>query len=101
MKVEFTLPDLGENIETADVALMSKGLTRVPWIVRLARRTVRIIQQNVWFSLIVKAVFVVFTFAGFATLWGAIAADMGASLLVIFNGLRLLHEGRIAEISMG
>jgi Cd2+/Zn2+-exporting ATPase len=88
-------------IETADVALMSNDLTRLPWIVRLARRTVRIIQQNVWFSLIVKAVFVVFTFAGFATLWGAIAADMGASLLVIFNGLRLLHEGRIAEISMG
>jgi Cd2+/Zn2+-exporting ATPase len=50
----------------------------------------RIIRQNIIFSLGIKALFVALTFAGIATLWGAIAADMGASLLVVFNGLRLL-----------
>jgi Cd2+/Zn2+-exporting ATPase len=79
-------------IETADVALMGDDLTKVPWLVRHSRRTVNIIRQNIAFSLLVKAVFVVLTFAGAATLWSAIAADMGASLLVIFNGLRLLRS---------
>ena len=50
----------------------------------------RVIRQNIGFSLLIKAVFVFLTFAGHASLWAAIAADMGASLIVIFNGLRLL-----------
>jgi Cd2+/Zn2+-exporting ATPase len=50
-----------------------------------------VVRQNVAFSLGVKALFAALTFAGFATLWGAIAADMGASLLVVFNGLRMLR----------
>jgi len=79
-------------IETADIALMSNDLTKLPWIVELSRRTLRIIQQNIWFSLLVKAAFVALTFIGYSTLWGAIAADTGASLLVIFNGLRLLKD---------
>jgi Cd2+/Zn2+-exporting ATPase len=78
-------------IETADVALMADDLSRLPWLVWHARRTLRIIRQNIVFALAVKAVFVVLTFAGHASLWAAIAADMGASLLVIFNGLRLLE----------
>lgn len=69
---------------------MSNNLTKLPWLIRLSRRTMRIIQQNIWFSLIVKDVFVLLTFGGYSTLWSAIAADTGASLLVIFNGLRLL-----------
>lgn len=77
-------------IETADIALMSDDLSKLPWLIRHSRRTLRIIRQNIGFSLAVKALFVVLTFAGFASLWAAIAADMGASLLVIFNGLRLL-----------
>jgi len=80
-------------IETADVALMSDDLAKLPWLIRHSRRTTRVIQQNIAFSLTVKAVFVVLTFVGAATLWSAIAADMGASLLVIFNGLRLLRDG--------
>jgi Cd2+/Zn2+-exporting ATPase len=79
-------------IETADVALMSDDLGKLPWLVRHSRRTLAVIRQNVAFSLLVKAIFVVLTFAGFASLWAAIAADMGASLLVIANGLRLLRE---------
>jgi Cd2+/Zn2+-exporting ATPase len=79
-------------IETADVALMSDDLSRLPWLIHHSRRTLAIIRQNIVFSLLVKAVFVVLTFAGHASLWAAIAADMGASLLVISNGLRLLRK---------
>ena len=78
-------------IETADIALMSDDLEKLPWLVAHSRRTLRIIRQNITFALAVKALFVLLTFAGYASLWAAIAADMGASLLVIFNGLRLLR----------
>ncbi len=81
-------------IETADIALMSDDLSKLPWLIRHARRTLRIIKQNIIFSLVVKGSFIALAFAGIATLWGAIAADMGASLLVIFNGLRLLSSER-------
>ncbi|GIK80984.1 MAG: cadmium transporter [Alphaproteobacteria bacterium] len=77
-------------IETADIALMTDDISKLPWLVRHAKRTLVIIRQNIVFSLGVKAVFMVLTFAGFATLWGAIAADVGASLLVVANALRLL-----------
>ncbi|MCC6487455.1 MAG: heavy metal translocating P-type ATPase [Candidatus Hydrogenedentes bacterium] len=78
-------------IETADIALMTDDLRRLPWLVRHSKRTLRVIRQNIFFALGVKAVFIVLAFAGLATLWMAIAADTGASLLVIFNGLRLLR----------
>jgi len=79
-------------IETADVALMADDLSRLPWLIGHSRRTLAIVKQNIGFALGVKAVFVVLTLFGAASLWMAIAADMGASLLVIFNGLRLLHS---------
>ncbi len=79
-------------IETADIALMSDDLSRLPWLIQHSRQTVTIIRQNIGFSLAVKALFVVLTFAGYSSLWAAIAADMGASLLVILNGLRLLRS---------
>lgn len=81
-------------IETADVALMSDDLSKVPWLIAHSRRTLRIIRQNITVSLAVKVTFVALTFLGHASLWGAIAADMGASLLVIFNGLRLLRGSK-------
>lgn len=81
-------------IETADIALMSDDISRLPWLVRHARRTVRIIRQNVVFALGVKAVFMTLAFFHVATLWMAIAADMGVSLLVVFNALRLLGGSR-------
>lgn len=80
-------------IETADVALMSDDLSRLPWMIRHSRRTIGIVRQNVTLSLSVKALFVVLTFAGVASLWAAIAADMGVSLIVILNALRLLRAG--------
>ena len=77
-------------IETADIALMSDDLSKLPWLVKHSKRTLRIIRQNIFFALSLKAVFAILAFAGLATLWAAIAADMGASLLVVANGLRLL-----------
>jgi Cd2+/Zn2+-exporting ATPase len=78
-------------LETADVALMQDDLLRLPWLVRLGRRTRAIIRQNVVASLAVKAAFVGLALAGLGSLWGAIAADMGMSLLVVGNALRLLR----------
>lgn len=81
-------------IETADIALMADDLSRLPWLVRHSRATLAIIHQNIAFSIMVKLVFVLLTFLGAASLWGAIAADVGASLLVVLNGLRLLRRGQ-------
>ena len=78
-------------IETADIALLSDDLSRIPWLVGHSRHTLSTIRQNITLALAVKAVFVVLTFAGHASLWSAIGADMGASLLVTFNGLRLIR----------
>lgn len=83
-------------IETADVALMSDDLSRLSWLVGHSRDTLGVIRANTALALGIKAVFVVLTFSGLASLWGAVAADMGASLLVVANALRLLR-GRPAE----
>ncbi|WP_198246611.1 heavy metal translocating P-type ATPase [methane-oxidizing endosymbiont of Gigantopelta aegis] len=79
-------------IETADIALMSDDLQKLPWLIGHSRRTLAIIRQNIVFALTVKAAFAVLAFAGLATLWEAIAADTGASLLVVANALRLLRS---------
>lgn len=79
-------------LETADVALMTDTLSKLSVGVRMSRKTLRIIKQNITFSLAIKAIFVVLAITGWATLWMAVAADMGASLAVIANGLRALRE---------
>ena len=79
-------------LETADVALMADELGKIPYAVRLSRATNRNIRANIGFSILLKAAFLVLAVAGAATLWMAVAADMGASLLVIANALRLLRE---------
>jgi Cd2+/Zn2+-exporting ATPase len=81
-------------LETADVALMADDLSRLPYAVGLSRQARRIIQQNIVLSLGIKAVFLALALAGVATLWMAVFADMGASLIVTLNGMRLLrHRG--------
>jgi Zn2+/Cd2+-exporting ATPase len=77
-------------IETADVALMDDDLRKIPQFIRLSRQAAAILKQNIVAALAIKAVFLVLAIAGSATLWMAVFADMGASLLVVFNGLRLL-----------
>ena len=81
-------------LETADVALMGDDLGKLPLAIRLSRKALKIIKVNIAFSIIVKVLFVVLTPLGFTTLWMAVGADMGASLLVIFNGLRMLGKVR-------
>ena len=78
-------------LETADVALMSDELLRVPYAVRLARATLRNVRMNVAISLALKAAFLVMAMTGTATLWMAVLADTGASVIVVGNALRLLR----------
>jgi Cd2+/Zn2+-exporting ATPase len=78
-------------LETADIALMADDLLRIPYAIRLSRATLRNIKVDIAVSLGLKAVFLVLAALGLATLWMAVVADMGASLLVIANGLRLLR----------
>jgi Cd2+/Zn2+-exporting ATPase len=79
-------------METADVVLMQPDLSNLPEAVRSSRQAHKIIMQNISFSLVVKAVFLLLTIPGWATLWMAVFADMGASLLVIMNGMRMLKK---------
>ncbi|WP_291732851.1 cation-translocating P-type ATPase [Leisingera sp. F5] len=80
-------------IETADIALMTDDIAKVPWLIAHSRRTMSIIRQNIGLSLATKTAFVVATAFGMASMWGAIAADVGVSLLVVANALRLLNAG--------
>jgi Cd2+/Zn2+-exporting ATPase len=79
-------------LETADVALMADDLGKLPFAVRLSQQARRIIRQNVTLSLGIKAVFLALAIGGVATLWMAVFADMGASLIVTLNGMRLLRQ---------
>ena len=78
-------------LETADVALMGDDLSRIPYAMRLSRAALLTIKTNIALSVLLKAAFLALAVTGYATLWMAIAADTGASLLVIANGLRLLR----------
>ena len=78
-------------LETADIALMADELLKIPFAIRLGRATLRNIRVNVTLSLALKAIFLALAVTGSATLWMAVVADMGASLLVIANGMRLLR----------
>jgi Cd2+/Zn2+-exporting ATPase len=78
-------------LEAADVALVSDDLLKLPYAIRLARATVRTIRTNVAISLVMKAAFVVMAATGAATLWMAVLADTGASVLVVANALRLIR----------
>jgi Cd2+/Zn2+-exporting ATPase len=76
-------------LETADIALMADNLLRLPFAICLSRKTLSVIKQNIAFAILIKVVFLALAVPGFATLWMAVFADMGASLLVIFNSMRL------------
>ena len=81
----------GTAIETADVALMDDDLRKLPRFVRLSRKTHALLVQNIVLALGIKAVFLVLTLTGQGTMWMAVFADVGASLLVVANGLRLVR----------
>ncbi|MGE8620427.1 MAG: HAD-IC family P-type ATPase, partial [Achromobacter spanius] len=81
----------GTAIETADVALMDDDLRKIGTFLRLSRATHRVLIQNIVLALGIKVVFLALAMTGNATLWMAVFADVGASLLVVANGLRLLR----------
>ncbi|MDI6716744.1 MAG: heavy metal translocating P-type ATPase [Actinomycetota bacterium] len=89
--VGIAMGAIGSDIalETSDIALMSDDLKNVPYIIQLSRRALKIIKQNVAASIIVKFAFIALAVFGFATLWMAVFADTGISVLVILNGMRL------------
>jgi Cd2+/Zn2+-exporting ATPase len=78
-------------LETADIALMADDLGKLPFTVKLSRKALSIIKQNITFSLGIKLVALLLVIPGWLTLWIAIFADMGATLIVTLNGLRLLR----------
>ena len=79
-------------LETADIALMSEDLNQLPYTIKLSRKAVAIIKQNITFSLAIKLLALLLVIPGWLTLWIAIFADMGATLLVTLNSLRLLKR---------
>ncbi|EJM93622.1 heavy metal translocating P-type ATPase [Pseudomonas sp. GM74] len=93
-EIGFAMAAAGTDtaIETADVALMDDDLRKIPAFIRLSRQTSSILKQNIALALVIKVIFLGATFAGVATMWMAVFADMGVSLLVVFNGLRLLRK---------
>lgn len=81
-------------LEIADIALMQDDLSKIPELIHLSSRCANILIQNISIALGIKAWFLIMTIFGDATLWMAVFADMGASLIVIFNGMRLLKSRR-------
>jgi len=92
--IGFAMGAMGTDsaIDTADVALMNDDLRNVPAFIALSRKTHRILVQNITMALGIKLVFLVLTVAGLGSMWMAVFADVGASLLVIANGLRVMRD---------
>ena len=84
-------------MEAADVVIMNDDLRRIPEVIRLSRKTHAVLWQNITLAIGIKAVFLVLAVFGSATMWMAVFADMGASLLVVANGLRLLRAPEDAK----
>ncbi len=82
----------GAALETADIVLLADDLGRLPWLIRHSRATLAMIRQNIALALVTKAIVLILAVFGIANLWMAIAADVGTSLLVIANALRLLRR---------
>lgn len=78
-------------METADIILMQDNLEKLPYTIRLSKRAIRIIKQNIWFSIIIKVIALALIFPGWLTLWMAVLSDTGAAIIVILNALRLLR----------
>lgn len=90
--ISFAMAAAGSDtaVEAANIALMDADLRKIPQFIRLSQRTATILKQNISFAIAIKVVFLVLAISGQATMWMAVFADLGASLLVILNSLRLL-----------
>ncbi|MBO0993228.1 cadmium-translocating P-type ATPase [Bacillus sp. SD088] len=78
-------------METADIVLMADNIDKLPHTIKLSRKALTIIKQNIWFSILIKVIALVFIFPGWLTLWMAVLSDTGAALIVVLNALRLLN----------
>jgi Cd2+/Zn2+-exporting ATPase len=96
--IGFAMGGIGTHtaMEAADIVIMNDDLRRLPETIRLSRRVHRILWQNISLALGIKLVFLLLALFNGATMWMAVFADMGASLLVVFNGLRLLGRSGLA-----
>jgi len=92
--VGFAMGTAGTDtaLETADIALMADDLTKLTYAIKLSRKALGIIKQNIAFALIIKGLILLLVIPGWLTLWMAVAGDMGSSLLVTLNGMRLLRS---------
>lgn len=97
--IGFAMGAMGTDIamEAADVVVMNDDLRRIPETIRLSRKTHAVLVQNISLALGIKAVFMVLALVGTATMWMAVFADMGATLLVVANGLRLMRARTTAD----
>ena len=100
--IGFAMGSAGTDtaMEAADIAVMNDDLRRIPETIRLSKRTHSILWQNITLALGIKVVFMGLALFGSATMWMAVFADMGASLLVVFNGLRLLRTSELSQKSL-
>ena len=89
----FAMGSLGSDaaIEAADIVIMDDDLRRLPTVVRIARKTMRIVRENIWFALGVKLLVMVLGALGIANMWMAVFADVGVSVLAILNSMRTLR----------
>ena len=94
--VGFSMGGLGSDaaIETADIVIMNDSLAKIPEAIQIARKNRVILLENVVFALGVKSIFVVLGFIGIATMWEAVFADMGVTLIAIFNATRMLKVAK-------
>jgi Cd2+/Zn2+-exporting ATPase len=84
-------------LETADIVLMADDLSKLPFTISLSRASLVVIKQNIAFSLAIKLIAVALVFPGWLTLWLAILADMGASVMVTLNGIRLMRVNPLKQ----
>ena len=90
----FAMGSLGSDaaIEAADIVIMDDDLRRLPTMIRIARKTMRIVRENIWFALGVKLLVMLLGALGLANMWMAVFADVGVSVLAILNSMRMLRE---------
>ncbi|MBU1298542.1 MAG: heavy metal translocating P-type ATPase [Bacteroidetes bacterium] len=91
-KIGIAMGKIGTDIaiESSDITLVGDDISKLPKLIHLSRKVVNVIKENIFVSLAIKAVFILLTFLGIATMWSAVFADMGTSLLVVFNSLKIL-----------
>jgi Cd2+/Zn2+-exporting ATPase len=81
-------------IEAADIVVMDDDLRRIPRVVGIARRTLRIVKANIVFALTVKILVLILGALGIANMWAAVFADVGVAIICIINSMRILTSGR-------